>query len=143
MKYCVKDRVMLRKILWLDAIVGGSTAIVGLLFYSSLTSILGLSTRFIIVVSGVTLLYAVVAFRLANQKTLSVPLLRLLVGANWLWTLVSIVLFFTHYGQATFPGITFLISQIVAVGGLAYLEGNQLVSGTMAGRDEDHTGNDL
>ena len=130
MKNPIKDRKLLRKILWLDAVLGGGTALVGLLFRAELTTMLGLPTRFITVVSVVTLLYAVVAVRLATQKTVSVPLLRLLIGANWLWTLISLVLFFIHYSSAKPLGIIFLILQIIVVGGLAYLEGNQLVKNT-------------
>ena len=130
MKYQIKDRELLRKILWLDAVLGGSTALAGLLFYESLTMILGLTTRFIIVVSAVTLLYAVVAVRLATQRSVSVPLLRVQIGANWLWTLVSLVLFLIHYRTATSLGLLFLMLQIIVVGGLAYWEGNQLVRKT-------------
>lgn len=127
MPYQIKDSELLRKILWSDAVLGGSTALAGLLFPDSLTTPLGLTTRFITVVSAVTLLYAVVAVRLATQKSVSVPPLRLLIGANWLWTVVSLVLFLIHYNTATGLGILFLVLQIIAVGGLAYWEGNQLV----------------
>lgn len=130
MQYQVKDSELLRKILRLDAVLGGGTALVGLLFYPELTPVLGLPTRFITVVSVVTLLYAVVAIRLATQKPVSVPLLRLLIGANWLWTLVGLVLLLVHYNTATGLGLSFLILQIVVVGGLAYWEGNQLIRKT-------------
>ena len=131
MKYQIKDRELLWKILWLDAILGGGTAIIGLLFQAELTPMLGLTTGFITVVSAVTLLYAVVAVRLATQNPVSVPLLRGLIGANWLWTLISVVLFFTHYSRAKPLGILFLLLQIIVVGGLAYLEGNQIVKRTL------------
>lgn len=130
MKYQIKDGELLRKILWLDTVLGGTTALAGLLFYDSLTTMLGLTVRFITVVSAVTLLYAVVAVRLATQNPLYVPLLRLLIGANWLWTLVSLVLLLIHYNTATGLGLLFLTLQIAVVGGLAYWEGNQLVRKT-------------
>ncbi|WP_461055652.1 hypothetical protein [Spirosoma arcticum] len=130
MQYQIKDGELLRKILWLDAVLGGGTAIIGLLFYAELTPVLGLPTRFITVVSAITLLYAVVAVRLATQKPASVPLFRVLIGANWLWTLISLVLFFIHFSRAEPLGITFLFLQIIVVGGLAYWEGNQLTRKT-------------
>ena len=124
MKCQIKGRELLRKILWSDAVLGGTTALAGLLFYNSLTTMLGLTTRFITVVSAVTLLYAVVAVRLATQKNMSVSLLRGLIGANWLWTLVSVVLFLIYYRAATGLGLSFLVAQTIVVGGLAYWEGN-------------------
>ncbi len=126
MHYTIKDPSALRKLLWADTILGGGTAILGLLFFNVLSNFMGLTTTFIVVVSGVTLMYAIVAFILANQKSVSIPLLRLLVQANWLWTGVSAVLFFLHYSSAKVLGIIFLILQILVVGGLAYLEGSQI-----------------
>jgi hypothetical protein len=127
MHYTIKNPSTLRKLLWADTILGGGTAIIGLLFFNTLSDLLGFTTIFIIVVSVVTLLYAIVAFILANQKSVSIPLLRLLVQANWFWTAVSIVLLFLHYSSAKALGIAFLILQILVVGGLAYLEGKQIV----------------
>lgn len=127
MSYTIKNQRTLRKILWLDTSLGGLTAVSGLLFLIALTGLLGLKINFILTVSTITLVYASVALILALQKSTSVRLLRLLVFANWLWTFVSIILLFIHYNSATHLGVTFLIIQVIVVGGLAYLEGTQIV----------------
>lgn len=127
MVFQIKNQQVLHKILWLDTFLGGATAFLGLLFSKPLTKLLGLATDLIVTVSVITLVYAMVACTLAVQKPTSIPLLRLLVKANWMWTGISVVLLFIHYDHATNLGIAFLIMQIVAVGGLAYLEGNQII----------------
>ena len=128
MTYSVKDTLFLKKILWIDAFMGSITAIIGLVFFNWLTYFLGLPKNLIIVISSITLIYAIVALALAVQKNISIPLLRLLVNANWVWTFISVILFFIHFNQAEVMGVIFLILQVFVVGGLAYLEGDQISS---------------
>lgn len=127
MDYTIKDLKFLKELLWLDTLLGGLTASSGLYFSTPLTDILGLNTTLILTISIITLIYATVAFILANQRNISVSLLRTLVMANWFWTIVSIGLLFMHIDTATLFGTIFLILQILVVGGLAYFEGNQIV----------------
>ena len=127
MNDAIKDPVVLRKLLWLDTFLGGTTAILGLCFFNPLTSLLGLTTFFIVSVSVITSGYAVVAGVLANQATVSIPLLRILIVANWLWAFISVGLLLVHFDQAQPLGKLFLGLQVIAVGGLAYSEGQQLV----------------
>lgn len=121
----MKNQPFLRRVLWADALLGGSTALIGLLFFTYLTKLLGLPTNLIIGIAVVTLLYALIALRLATQRITSIPLLRTLVAANWVWTAVSLFLFFVYFRGATALGVAFLTAQVLAVGGLAYVEGRQ------------------
>lgn len=84
---------------------------------------MGIASNLIVVISAITLLYSIVALILTIQKDISIPLLRTLIYANWLWVVVSIVLSFFHFEKATAFGQAFLILQIVVVAGLAYFEG--------------------
>ena len=127
MHYAIKNPALLRRLLWVDTFLGGTTAILGLCFFNPLTSLLGLTANFILSVSIITLGYAVMAGVLANQNTISVALLRALILANWLWTFISVVLLLVHFNQTQPLGKIFLGLQIIAVGGLAYFEGKQLV----------------
>jgi hypothetical protein len=127
MKYSIKNNSILKQILWADTTLGATTAIIGLIFTTILSDLLGLSTSLIKTVCIITFIYAVVAFMLANQKIISIPLLRLLVYANWGWTIISTMLLVFHIAHATIFGIVFLILQIIVVGILAYLEGKQIV----------------
>ncbi len=116
----------LKKLLRLDALLGGCTAIAGLVFPVAVAQLLGLSTAFVVSVASITLLYAGVAFWLAVQLSPNLRLTRLLIQANWLWTLLSLGLLLAHFREATALGVVFLLLQVVVVGGLAYLEGQQL-----------------
>ena len=118
---------VLRKILCWDAILGGSTAIIGLCMPGFMSPVLGLAQQLIFTIALVTLLYAIAATGLASRKQIPAGGVRLLVAANWIWTLISVVLLALHVKEATALGIAFLVLQIIVVGGLAYLEGNQLV----------------
>jgi len=138
MNYIIKDTSWLRKILWIDAALGGTTALVGLSFFNLLTSLLGLTATFILSVSIITLCYSIVACVLAKQIDISISLLRVLVYANWTWTFISIGLLLIHFERAQTLGKIFLILQIIAVGALAYLEGKQLVVATH--NSNRHTG---
>lgn len=127
MEYTIKDKRHLKNILRADFILGGLTAFTGLAFFRPLAEILGLSQLFIILVSLANILYATVAFTLAiTQQNPSVSLLRLLIGANWFWTLLSVALLYIHYTDVTAFGLTTLLFQVGIVGTLACLEENQL-----------------
>jgi hypothetical protein len=101
--------------------------LVGLIFFDGFSKILGLPTKEIILISAITLLYSVTACYLAKQKMVSIGLLRIQIGANWFWTIISILLLFFHYSDVTFFGLVYLILQVFVVGVLAFLEGNQLI----------------
>jgi hypothetical protein len=125
----VKTTKTLRGIIWADVVLGGGTSI-GLFLFSSLFSrLFGISSDILLIIALITFGYAVVATLLVRQNTMSVPLLKTLVWANWVWALISVALLIWKYNDVTPLGLTFLLLQIVVVGGLAYLEGNQLQSG--------------
>lgn len=55
------------------------------------------------------------AFTLTVQQPISVPFVRILVWANWLWTAVSVALLLTHVVAVTVFGLVFLVLQILVV----------------------------
>lgn len=128
MKYQAKDITLLKKILWVDCLLGGGTAIIGLLWYRWLAVFLGLPMNIIIVIAGVTLAYSLTALSLAIQCQPSTGRLRVLIYANWLWTAVSIGLLIYWIRGTTLPGSAFLVLQVLVVGILAYLEGRYIQS---------------
>ena len=114
-------------LLWADTLLGGITAILGLCFFHYLTAILGLPINVVLSISVITLLYSIVALVLAMQQNISISLLRILVFANWFWAIISIGLLLIYFNRAALLGRLFLILQVVVVGGLAYLEGRQVI----------------
>lgn len=127
MKYQIRDVPLLKKILWADSLLGGVTGVAGLLLYSLLTDFFGLPANLIVVIAAVTLGYALLALRLALQSTPSILLLRILIYANWVWTIISVALLIFYITDATLFGAAFLILQVVVVGLLAWLEGRHIV----------------
>ena len=126
MKYIVKDSAQLRKLLWIDFALGFSTAITGIIFTSPLAELFRLDHSLILIISIITLVYAGFALFQALSKEFNTGQLRFLITANWLWAAISVILFFFHSAYASILGIIFLVLQVIVVGGLAYLEGNQL-----------------
>lgn len=126
MKSQLSNIPSLRKILWIDAILGGVTAFAGLSMYRLTRHFLGLPTNVILFIAAVTLAYALMALTLALQYRPSALSLKVLTYANWAWTVISIILLISYFGTATVFGITFLILQVIVVGTLAYLEGKHV-----------------
>jgi hypothetical protein len=127
MPYKINNPIVLKKILWLDAIAGGTTAIFGLLLSHTVSQFFGLEHQLLIIIASITLIYALVAMYLVSQKITPITLLRILVYANWIWAIISVFLLYFHFSTATMLGLLFLTLQIIVVGGLAYFEGRQIV----------------
>lgn len=126
MKYQIGNIPLLKKILWADCLLGGGTAIIGLLWHRWLAVFLGLPANVIIVIAGVTIAYSLTALSLAVQSRPSAGRLRILIYANWLWMVVSIGLLIYWIRGTTLLGSTFLVLQVLVVGILAYLEGRHI-----------------
>jgi hypothetical protein len=116
--------VKLKKILWADFILGFITAVI-LAIYKPLAIFLGLPADLLLMIAAVTFLYSLLAFYLAMQAIPSGRLVRILVIANWAWTVVSVILLMLFIAEATIFGVVFLVLQVVVVGGLAWLEGRE------------------
>lgn len=117
---------LLKKILWADHVLGAGTAIIGLLWYPVLSRFMGLPENIIVIIAAVTMAYGLVALLLALQNPPRERLLRILIYANWIWAVISVWLLFRYAGDAKWLGATFLVLQVLVVGGLAWLEGRHL-----------------
>ena len=126
MDYQIKNAIVLNKILWIDFTMGASLGLIGLLFSDFFAPIFGLNNRLILWISVITVMYSIIAFRTVIIQPVAIRLLRLLIAANWAWTFIGLGIIAFHFRDATFLGQLFLLLQIVIVGGLAWLEGNQL-----------------
>jgi hypothetical protein len=126
MIYQIRNIPLLRRVLWADSVLGGATALAGLFWYSTLVDFLGLPLHLIVIIASVTMAYALLALRLALKSPPSILLLRLLIYANWVWTIISVVLLIFYMYEATLFGVTFLILQVVVVAILAWLEGRHV-----------------
>lgn len=126
MIYQIKNIPLLRRVLWADSILGGVTAMVGLFWYSSLVDFLGLPLYLIVIIASVTMAYALLALSIALKSSPSILPLRMLIYANWVWTIISVALLIFYIYEATLFGAIFLILQVVVVAMLAWLEGRHV-----------------
>lgn len=117
---------LLKKILWIDFILGYGTAMLGLIFFPVLPRFLGLPGGLILVIAGITFLYAIVAFILARKKEPKVSQVQTLAYANWVWAIVSLILLYSYFSAATLFGLVFLVLQVVVVAALGSLEARHL-----------------
>lgn len=120
------DTGTLRKLLWLDTFMGASVGLAGLLLYKKAALFLGFSDIFVLIVSAVTLLYACMACYLALRNPVPRAPLKVLIRGNWIWAVVSIVLIFLYFNEASVFGKIFLVLQVLVVGGLGLAEGAAL-----------------
>lgn len=127
MHYSIKDIATLKQLLWLDCLLGTVNGIAGLCFYNFFSQFFQVPAELMLGISVVTTLYAVFAFSLALKNKPAVNYVRWLVYANWAWVFISCILIYFHIEQANLLGKVFLVLQILVVGGLAYLEGKQIV----------------
>ena len=88
-----------------------------------LETFLRIPVGIIIAISLVTLAYALLALFLAQQKPARLKPVKILIAANWLWSLVSVFLLFFFFAGSSIFGKLFLVLQIIVVAGLAYFEG--------------------
>ena len=126
MKYEIINLPRLRKILWADFALGFSSGVLGMVFTEFFSELFGLSFEVVLYISLVTACYSVVAFGLVTSKRIPILPLRILIYANWAWTLVSCGIIYFNFMDAVPLGQIWLVLQIIVVGGLAYLEGRQL-----------------
>ena len=112
----------LRRVLWLDAILGAATLPSHLLNTGFMSNLLGLSQP-VLVWSG-WLLVAYVAFimLIVSRKTMSRSLVKVLIAGNLLWIVGCIELLLVGQGTLTTLGIAYIGVQIVTVGLLTMME---------------------
>ena len=112
----------LRRVLWLDAILGAATLPSHLLNTGFMSNLLGLSQP-VLVWSG-WLLVAYVAFimLIVSRKTMSRSLVKVLIVGNLLWIVGCIELLLVGQETLTTLGITYIGVQIISVGLLSAME---------------------
>ena len=117
MEFIIKNELILRRLLYSDAFIGSFTGIFGVVFATFLSKLVGINT----------FCYSILASLLAFSKKIDIRYTRILILANWIWSVISIFLLYLHYDNATLVGKSYLILQVIAVAGLAYLEGSQII----------------
>ncbi|MDF3931273.1 hypothetical protein [Pseudomonas citronellolis] len=113
---------LLRRALQLDALASGATGLLLALAAQPLSGLLGLPMPLLMVAGIVLLPFALVLAWMANGDPLSRAGVWVVIAANLLWVVESLLLLLSGWVQPTVAGCVFVIGQALAVGVLAELE---------------------
>jgi len=112
----------LRRTLWLDAAVSGTTGVVMWLGADVLETWLAMPAG-LFRVAGVSLLpFAALLVALATRPTVARSAIAAVIVANALWVVASVALLVSGHVAPTLLGYTFVMVQAVAVLGFAELQ---------------------
>ena len=112
----------LRTVLKLDAVASGANGVVYLALGAALSSTLGLPTALLWPVGAFLLAWTAGLWVLATRPAVSRPLAWVVVGANLLWAVDSVVLLAAGWYPVTVWGELVVAAQAVAVAGFAVLQ---------------------
>ncbi len=97
-----------------------------MVYVAFLSNLLGIGQTLILVISAITFGYSIMASFLAFKRIIDIRYTRMLILANWIWSAISLIILFMHFENASLVGKCYLALQVIAVGGLAYMEGAQI-----------------
>lgn len=112
----------LRRVLWLDAILGAATVPSHLLNTGFMSNLLGLSQSMLVWSGWLLVAFAAFIMLIVSQKPISRSLVKVLIAGNLLWVAGCIELFVVGQGTLTTLGIAYIGVQIVSVGLLSAME---------------------
>ncbi len=112
----------LRRVLWLDAILGIATLPSHLLNTGFMSNLLGLSQPILVWTGWLMVAYAVFIILIVSRKAISRSLVKVLIAGNLLWIAGCIELLVVGQGTLTTLGIAYIGVQIVTVGLLTMME---------------------
>ena len=112
----------LRRVLWLDAILGAATLPSHLLNTGFMSNLLGLSQPMLVWSGWLMVAYAAFIILIVSRKAISRSLVKVLIAGNLLWIVGCIELLLVGQGTLTTLGIAYIGVQIVTVGLLTMME---------------------
>lgn len=112
----------LRRVLWLDAILGAATLPSHLLNTGFMSNLLGLSQPMLVWSGWLLFAYAAFIILIVSRKAISRSLVKVLIAGNLLWIVGCIELLLVGQGTLTTLGIAYICVQIVTVGLLSAME---------------------
>jgi hypothetical protein len=112
----------LRRVLWLDAILGAATLPSHLLNTGFMSNLLGLSQPMLVWTGWLMVVYAAFIMLIVSRKAISRSLVKVLIAGNLLWIAGCIELLFVGRGTLTTLGIAYIGVQIISVSLLCAME---------------------
>jgi hypothetical protein len=114
--------ILLRKVLWADALSGAATGALQLAVPGVLAAWLGLPVALLISSGLVIFAFVALAGYMATRADVSRTLLTLLVVGNWAWVVGCVALAFSGTLTPTAWGVGYLLVQAAVVTVLAELQ---------------------
>ena len=127
--YVIRHAATLRRLLWVDAGLGWSFGLAGMLLHEEAAKLLGFTQGWVLGLAAANCLYASFSLSLALKKVTPVKPVMILILANLAWAAFSVVLAVLHFPDATAIGQFFLATQPLVVGGLGFWEWRQVGKG--------------
>lgn len=112
----------LRRVLWLDAILGAATLPSHLLNTGFMSNLLGLSQPMLVWSGWLMVAYVAFIILIVSRKAISRSLVKVLIAGNLLWIVGCIELLLVGQGTLTTLGIAYIGVQIISVGLLSAME---------------------
>ena len=111
-----------RRLLWVDCVGGLAVGLIIVLLNDALSALYGLPRALVLSIGVTNLVYGSYSLALAVRKKRQLHLIRLLVGANLLWSLVCVGIVVAFFDNANPIGLALLLGEGLFVGGLGLLE---------------------
>lgn len=118
----INPSLFLRRAIVGDAVITGAMAVLLVAAAGFLAPLLNLPDVFLREVGVFLVIYAALVGFLGSRKLMPKLAVCLVIGANALWAIDSIVLLFTGWVQPNALGQAFVMAQAVAVGVIAELQ---------------------
>jgi hypothetical protein len=118
----INPSLFLRRAIVGDAIITGAMAVLLVAAAGLLGSLLSLPESFLREVGIFLIVYAALVGFLGSRELMPKLFVVLVIGANALWAIDSIVLLFTSWVQPNMLGQAFVVMQAVAVAVIAELQ---------------------
>jgi hypothetical protein len=112
----------LRRVLWLDGILGAATVPSHLLNTGFMSNLLGLSHPLLVWSGWLLVAFALFILLIVSRKAISRSLVKVLIAGNLLWIAGCIELLVVGQGTLTTLGIAYIGVQIVSVSLLSAME---------------------
>jgi hypothetical protein len=112
----------LRRVLLLDTIATGATALLLLMGAEQLASLLGLPIAMLRESGLILAVFVVFVGWMAAQEPAPISAVRLVIAANVIWVAASLMLLVSGFVEPTAAGYVLISAQALVVGGFAELQ---------------------
>lgn len=116
----------IRKLLWVDCTAAGIVGVLMIALSGIVAPWFGVSRTLLVAMGVVNLAYGSYSFSLARRPQVDAGLTRILIRANFAWTLICLVAAAYLWAPGSRLGAAYVVVEGIVVGALAALEAKAL-----------------